>query len=167
MYLNAQYHNDFPFIKTIKGKANFPCLIKEDYIKTDKYQCRTCSKSPSGCDHTSVEYGPCMTDDVFRGNRCKYRTFAKDYEVISQGASTESVVIVDAALATYKNAYRDWPYLKNFSRGQQATVVTWKPCEYFNQLNIGRRASHTILNYSAFLSLKSAQRIVEPRDCMS
>jgi len=164
--LQAQYNTDFPFIKTVKGKGNFPCLIKENYIQTDKYECTTCSKFSSKCYHTAVDYGPCMTEEAFRREGCKYRTFPKHYEILNKGTAQESVVITQVALQRYKHDYDDWPLLKNFSQTQREKLVTWRPCEYFHQLHIGLLSSHTILNYSAFLSLKAAHRLVEPRECL-
>ena len=36
---------------------------------------------PNECFHTTVEYGHCMTNEFFKGDGCKYRTFAKDYKI--------------------------------------------------------------------------------------
>jgi len=36
------------------------------------------------CGHTTVEYGPCMTDETFSESGCRYRTFLKDYVVMNQ-----------------------------------------------------------------------------------
>jgi len=80
--LQAQYHNDFPFIAMIKGKCNFPCLVKEDFVNHGTYECNTCDNitgskrrkfsssfrgAPANtCNHTSVEYGLCLTDSAFK-----------------------------------------------------------------------------------------------------
>src|SRR5437867_5562262 len=40
--LQTQYCKDFPYLKAAKGKNNFPCLVKEDFIKNNTYQCRIC-----------------------------------------------------------------------------------------------------------------------------
>ena len=31
--LQTQYSKDFPYIKAAKGKNNFPCLLKQDFLK--------------------------------------------------------------------------------------------------------------------------------------
>jgi ATP-dependent DNA helicase DinG len=43
--LQTQYAKDFPFIKTAKGKSNFQCEVKEDFIKAGKYRCKGCSNA--------------------------------------------------------------------------------------------------------------------------
>lgn len=166
--LQAQYHNDFPFIKTVKGKRNFTCHVKQDYINIGKYQCKTCEKfSLEECQHTSVDYGPCLTDGSFKGQRCGYRTFAKAYEVINQGTVNEIVAIKSDSLATYKKTFHDSTYRKYLSSQKNSQQPPeWQPCGYFDQLNIGLRASQTILNYPAFLSLRAAQKLIEPREVM-
>ena len=77
--LQTQYSNDFPYLKAAKGKNNFPCLVKEDFIRNGIYKCGSCynTSDVNECYHTTVEYGPCMTDESFEGTGCKYRTFAK------------------------------------------------------------------------------------------
>ena len=117
--LQSKYANDFSYLKVAKGKSNFPCLVKEDFIREGKYRCKICL-SPAGlrqskslkevedlvtseCKHTSVEYGPCMTDEAFRDNGCKYRTFPKDYTVIKKGTKNESVFIPLVNIKDYRN----------------------------------------------------------------
>jgi Rad3-related DNA helicase len=114
-----------------------------------------------------------MTDEAFKSNGCKYRTFQKHYQILNKGTAHEDVIINPHSVAEYERAYNNWSYLKNFSSTSKidretttAEVIQWRLCDYFHQLNIGRLASHTILNYSAFLSLMGAQFITEPRDCL-
>ena len=40
--LQSQYANDFSYLKVVKGKSNFPCLVKEDFIRDGKYRCKIC-----------------------------------------------------------------------------------------------------------------------------
>ena len=44
----------------------------------------------SGCYHTSVDYGPCMSDDD-----CIYKTMVKDYQVIGKGTKEERVLLAE------------------------------------------------------------------------
>ena len=37
--LQTQYVNDFPFLRAVKGMNNFPCVVKEDFIKNETYGC--------------------------------------------------------------------------------------------------------------------------------
>ncbi|MGB6627230.1 MAG: DEAD/DEAH box helicase family protein, partial [Nitrososphaeraceae archaeon] len=84
--LQTQYSRDFPYLKVAKGKNNFACLVKEDFIRNGTYRCGSCASSDADeCYHTTVEYGPCMTDDSFRDSGCKYRTFTKDYKINKKG----------------------------------------------------------------------------------
>jgi ATP-dependent DNA helicase DinG len=66
--LQTQYSKDFPYLKVAKGKNNFACLVKEDFIRNGIYKCGSCynSSEVNECYHTTVEYGPCMTDDPLR-----------------------------------------------------------------------------------------------------
>ena len=55
--LQTQYSRDFPYLKVAKGKNNFPCLVKQDFIRNGLYQCGICvSDNANECYHTSVEY---------------------------------------------------------------------------------------------------------------
>jgi ATP-dependent DNA helicase DinG len=40
--LQTQYARDFPFLKVAKGKNNFLCAVKEDFIKSGAYRCGLC-----------------------------------------------------------------------------------------------------------------------------
>jgi ATP-dependent DNA helicase DinG len=56
--LQTQYARDFSFIRVAKGKSNFHCLVKEDFIKNGIYRCKSCFSVGDGkeCNHTTVEY---------------------------------------------------------------------------------------------------------------
>jgi len=61
--LQTQYCRDFPYLQAAKGKNNFTCLVKEDFIRNNNYRCGICvSDNASECYHMTVEYGPCMTN---------------------------------------------------------------------------------------------------------
>ena len=88
--LQTQYSRDFPFVRVAKGKNNFTCEVKDDFIRNGTYKCKSCGpvalghafrgRGRTACFHTSVEYGPCMSDDEFD---CKYKTMLKDYATIN------------------------------------------------------------------------------------
>ena len=146
--LQTQYSKDFPFIKTAKGKSNFPCLLKQDFVDNGTYRCGICvSDNPNECFHTTVDYGHCMTNEFFKGNGCKYRTFLKDYKLINERTKEEEIYIDKDAKQNYKKQFSDWSAIKNLKIARE-----WKPCEYFNQLNIALTSSHSIFNYSIFLA---------------
>ncbi len=179
--LQSQYANDFSYLKVAKGKSNFPCLVKEDFIREGKYRCKICLSSAgpyqskslkevedlviSECKHTTVEYGPCMTDEAFKDNGCKYRTFPRDYAVIKKGTRNESVFIPLVNIKNYRNNYSKWLHLKNFNTGD-SPITDWRACPYFDQLNIALSASHSIFNYSSFLALLPSKKNLLSRELL-
>jgi hypothetical protein len=99
--LQTQYARDFPYVRIAKGKNNFRCEVKDDFIKNHTFRCKPCGGLQSGCHHTSVDYGPCMSDKDFD---CKYKTSLKDYQVIGKGTKEERVLLVEGS---YQNAYSE------------------------------------------------------------
>ena len=160
--LQTQYFNDFSYVKAAKGKNNFPCLLKQDFVENGTYQCGTCASSyPNECYHTTVEYGNCMTDEAFKENGCKYRAFAKDYKVINERTKDEKIYIDNDTKHKYQKLHSEWlPISKLKMRSE------WKPCEYFNQLNIALASSHSIFNYSIFLAFLPYDKRMSERDLL-
>ena len=179
--LQSQYANDFSYLTVVKGKSNFPCLVKEDFLRDGKYRCKIClshevphqikateKEDPviiTGCKHTTVEYGPCMTDETFRDDGCKYRTFPKDYTVVKKGTKSESVFIPLVDIQNYQKDYSQWLHLKNF-KTSDSPITDWRACPYFDQLNIALNASHSIFNYSNFLALLPSKKNLLPRELL-
>jgi ATP-dependent DNA helicase DinG len=186
--LQTQYAKDFSYLRVAKGKNNFPCLVKEDFVREGNYRCKICFSPivPSQmltsaaaaaaaredvpineCKHTTVDYGPCMTDEDFRNNGCKYRTFLKDYAVAKKGTTEESVYIPSANIKNYQKGYSQWIHVKNLKVGASASgAAEWHPCPYFDQLNIALNASHSIFNYSNFLSLLPNTKSLPSRELL-
>ncbi|HYF98629.1 MAG TPA: ATP-dependent DNA helicase [Candidatus Saccharimonadales bacterium] len=160
--LQTQYSNDFPYVKAAKGKNNFPCLLKQDFVDNGTYQCGICASSnPSECYHTTVEYGHCMTNESFKEDGCKYRTFAKDYKIIYERTKDEKVYIDNDTAQAYQKQYSKWMPISKLNVQRQ-----WKPCEYFNQLNIALASSHSIFNYSIFLALLPYNKRLSERELL-
>ena len=147
--LQTQYARDFPFVKVAKGKNNFTCAVKDDFIRNGTYKCGLCVSKVNECHHTTAGHGPCMTNRSFMNDGCKYRTFPKHYKIINKGTKEENVIIDYDARNNYQKEYSQWPYLENLRPEQRE----WRACEYFHQLNIALASSHSILNYPMFLSL--------------
>ena len=147
--LQTQYARDFPFLKIAKGKNNFTCEVKEDFIRNGTYKCGLCISKVNECHHTTAGYGPCITTDSFKESGCKYRTFLKDYKIEIKGTRSEKVFINDETRNHYEDEYSQWLHLENL----RPELREWRPCEYFHQLNIALVSSHSILNYPMFLSL--------------
>jgi ATP-dependent DNA helicase DinG len=146
--LQTQYARDFPFLRVAKGKNNFICTVKDDFIKNGTFKCGSCiSNNVNECGHTTVDYGPCMGNEDFR--YCKYKTFPKDYKVSNKGTREEEVFIDYDAENYYKREYFQWSYPENLKE----ELRVWRPCEYYRQLNIALTSSHSIFNYPMFLSL--------------
>jgi ATP-dependent DNA helicase DinG len=142
--LQTQYARDFPFVRVAKGKNNFACEVKDDFIRNRTYKCKPCGLRMSACPHTTVEYGPCMSDDDFG---CNYKTLLKDYAAINKGTKEERIILAEGR---YRNNYFEWSHLNNL---KEDVIRDWRPCEYFHQLNIALAASHSILNYSMFFAI--------------
>ena len=147
--LQTQCARDFPFVRVAKGKNNFTCAVKNNFIINDTYRCGSCaSNNPNECYHTTADYGPCMSNENFRKGNCKYRTFLKDYKVNNKGTREEEVFINSNAKNHYQKEYSEWSHLKNL----RYHLRTLMPCEYYHQLNIALTSSHSIFNYSNFLA---------------
>jgi ATP-dependent DNA helicase DinG len=121
--LQAQYTRDFPFIREVKGKSNFICIIKDEM----------------GLDET-CNYGPCLKDD---GYDCIYKTKLGDYKVQGEGTKYETVELDHFAQKKYIDKMKSQPRIIQFD---------WKPCHYYHQKWIAVKSSHTIYNYKYFLS---------------
>ena len=148
--LQSQYARDFPFLRVAKGKNNFPCHVKEDFVRINKYRCGCCPPGTIGeCNHLSCDYGPCLHDETMEGPNCKYRTFLNDYSVLNAGKIDEKVLLGYEKQEYFKKQYSKWLHIKNLGHG----AGQWSPCEYFDQLSKAMVASHSIFNYSIFLSL--------------
>ncbi len=121
--LQTQYNRDFPYLSEVKGRNNFPCIVKEDMGIRE-----------------SCEYGPCLKDDDFD---CIYKTRMSDYDVKSEGTIYENVDINNYALKKYYDKAKEH---------SQLIKIEWKPCHYYHQKWISIKSSHTIYNYKYFLS---------------
>ncbi len=121
--LQTQYSRDFPYLYEVKGRNNFPCIVKEDMGINE-----------------SCEYGPCLKDEDYD---CLYKTRLSDYEVKSEGTIYENIDINKYALKKYHDKAK---------QHSQLVRIDWKPCIYYHQKWISMKSSHTIYNYKYFLS---------------
>ncbi|MDQ3967984.1 MAG: hypothetical protein M3275_06265, partial [Thermoproteota archaeon] len=102
--LQTQYRRDFPFIVDVKGRSNFPCIVKEDM----------------GLDE-SCNYGPCIKDESYD---CSYKTRLIDYKVEGQGTHHEIVKLDPFVERRYLEKMRSKPKLLD---------LDWRPCHYYHQ----------------------------------
>jgi ATP-dependent DNA helicase DinG len=160
--LQTQYTYDYGFLKVAKGKNNFQCRVKEDFMEAGKYLCTSCnSRSEIECRHTTCDYGPCLSDESMEGAGCRYRTFINDYKIDNKGRKNERIFISKEKLENYETEYSNWIHLKNFNIPRQ-----WSPCYYFDQLFQALKASHSIFNYSIFLSLLAKKSMIQQRELL-
>jgi ATP-dependent DNA helicase DinG len=160
--LQTQYTYDYGFLKVAKGKNNFQCRVKEDFMEAGKYLCTSCnSRSEIECRHTTCDYGPCLSDESMEGAGCRYRTFINDYKIDNKGRKNERIFISKEKLENYETEYSNWIHLKNFDIPRQ-----WSPCYYFDQLFQALKASHSIFNYSIFLSLLANKSMIQQRELL-
>ena len=183
--LQTQYTNDFPFLRAIKGMENYDCLVKEDFVLNETYECGQCKTIAANfreCRHRSVVYGPCRDgqpgfahiakDCGFCSGKngfhdgCRYRTYSEDYEVAYPNTDKEDISMSFSRKTEYQeySTLRDgldgWIQLANVSEQEAIEKRSqFTPCSYYDQLNKGRLASHTIFNYANFLIFTRAKKI--------
>jgi ATP-dependent DNA helicase DinG len=120
--LQTQYRRDFPFVVEVKGRSNFPCIVKEDMGLEE-----------------SCNYGPCIKDENYD---CSYKTRMIDYRVEEQGTLHEIVKLDPFAERKYLDKMRSKPRLVD---------LDWRPCHYYHQKWVGNHSTHTVYNYRYFL----------------
>jgi ATP-dependent DNA helicase DinG len=121
--LQSQYKRDFPYVVDVRGRSNFPCIVKEDM----------------GLDE-SCNYGPCIKDESYD---CAYKTRLTDYKVYDQGTVHELVKL---------DPYAERRYVDKMRSKIKLVELDWRPCHYYHQKWIGGQATHTVYNYRFFLS---------------
>jgi Rad3-related DNA helicase len=77
---------------------------------------------------------------------CEYKTKLKDYVLGNKGTKEERILFPSAR---NRENYSQWLHLENL---KEHVIQDWRPCKYFDQLNIALVASHSVLNYSMFLA---------------
>ena len=95
---------------------------------------------------------------------CRYRTHLDDYSVLDRYTLTETVYIDDSRLDQCQNWFKSswkindagdngyiWKHLDNLEKNGLRVRNNFVSCPYYDQLNIGLVASHTIFNYANFL----------------
>ncbi|MDQ3848572.1 MAG: DEAD/DEAH box helicase family protein, partial [Thermoproteota archaeon] len=121
--LQSQYRRDFPFVVDVKGRSNFPCIVKEDMGLEE-----------------SCNYGPCIKDDSYD---CSYKTRLSDYTVEGQNTLHELVKL---------DPFAERRYIEKIKSKPKLVELDWHPCHYYHQKWIGNHSSHTVYNYRYFLS---------------
>ena len=115
------------------------------------------------CSHTTVAYGPCLiSNNEIAKNGCIYKPSLSAYEVIDRGTKYEQVLMSNKIKEIYQHEYSKWLQTKDLKESRKE----WIPCGYYDQLNIAKNASHSILNYPMFLTLLPSEKIIAPREIL-
>jgi len=97
-------------------------FIETRLIDNWAYRCGICvSDNSNECFHATVEYGNCMTNEFFKSDGCKYRTFLKD-KLINERTKEEEIYIDKDAKRNYKKQFSDWSDIKDLKIQRE-----WKP----------------------------------------
>ena len=141
------------------------------------------------CRHITAAYGPCRDKntafahipkecnacsslkeyeegdgEIDFHNGCRYRTYPEDYEVIFANTDKEDVVMDSIVISEYQKYSTErggmdgWMHLENIDPTTNLRLA-FTPCEYYDQLNKGKLASHTIFNYANFLIFVRSKKI--------
>jgi hypothetical protein len=128
------------------------------------------------CNHKVVQYGPCRsrqrgyehktcelcmcrggvittTNNKFHSG-CRYRTYQEDYKIELKNSDDERIEISDLRMEEYQASFRItnkndgdfWIHTKNFVDFGNIRD-SFAACPYYDQLNKGILASHSIFNY--------------------
>ena len=134
--------------------------------------------SVNDCKHTSVNYGGCRIKgsglahlakncdacliskpggrEKFHDG-CRYRTWEEDYQISDRNGINENIFIPVRTSEAYlryatvidREKKSGWMHLLNIDPSKVRSQFT--PCGYYDQVNKGMIASHTIFNYANFL----------------
>ena len=151
--LQFQYANDFHYVKMARGKDNFICEVKDDFIKLGTYRCKTCDKFSSNtnknfeCTHTTVKYGTCMSKKDFE---CDYKMKLKYYHVVGRGTVNESVYLSQDEETRGRERH---DYSHDRDKPEPTRMKPGRVCKYFHEFNTSLTASHSVLNYAMFFAV--------------
>lgn len=133
--------------------------------------------NPDECDHKTVQYGPCRSGLTgYKHSRktckhcigrdsahsvkfhegCRYKTYPEDYTLALPNTYDEQVEISNQRREQYQAWYKNidknesWSHTMSFQNFEKIRD-TFTPCPYYDQLNKGIIASHSIFNYANFL----------------
>jgi ATP-dependent DNA helicase DinG len=158
-----------------------------DKCKINQVKNLTSINSIQECDHKAVSFGPCRDDqvgyhhftkecgkcvDIKAGVKkkpfiadfhdgCRYRTFKEDYEKTDPNTDYEDIILKSSRAEQYLkfSTNLNWVHMTNVANPAVFNVRTkeFTPCSYYDQLNKGIVASHTIFNYANFLIFQRFQ----------
>ncbi len=125
-------------------------------------------RSSDQIEHAHIKNGCPKCEDKCIGSKfhsgCRYRTYQEDYSVLNQNTVNETVFIDTLRLDAYRQWYKsngninadgkigyNWMHLNNLKKDKIRMEDQYQPCPYYDQLNRGLIASHSIFNYANFL----------------
>lgn len=153
------------------------------------------SNNLNECKHRRATHGPCrdgqpsyvhvrkhckVCNDRSSGfhDGCRYRTFLEDYDILNANSDKEEIFINGAQISAYqvhstlREGANSWSHLVNVTRPEVVEKRSqFLPCPYYDQLNKGLLASHSIFNYANFLIFVSIEnqirrRKIKPRNLL-
>jgi ATP-dependent DNA helicase DinG len=180
--LQEQYKNEYPEFFDIRGKSNFTCNFKDEALVKKSYKCGICHMSYDKCFHKFSSLAPCVTDDeIFKeideekgdGQKkivCPYYVEQEDYELnrieddINKRGLIQSITLSENKRQEMINDRLNGKFSlagnKSFTKRQKRQIVeNFKPCHYYDQLDIGLRADYTILNYANYILFTYMQKL--------
>lgn len=162
--LQTQYHRDFPFVKSVRGMDEHPCLVKEDFNNQKSFKCAECGSYATfdECEHKSVSYGPCRAklvgygptydeNDELMDRGCRYKPRLSDYEVIDDPQENKNTIAYDKQILYDEVTETSWSHFDHLdSHSKNLRLLNLNPCSYYDELDRGILSRHTIFNYSNF-----------------
>jgi ATP-dependent DNA helicase DinG len=123
-----------------------------------------CRSGDIGFKHEKNVCSICDMGVLYKGqfhNGCRYKTFSEDYSIKNQGTDKEDVFINPTRLEEYRkystnsdsnsSKLNSWMHFNGLKRkAMKKRKQSFTPCPYYDQLNKGIAASHSIFNYANF-----------------
>lgn len=162
------------------GKCGYAARYDECRHKSVGYgPCR--NSDQAGYAHIKIGCPKC--EDKCTGSKfhsgCRYRTYQEDYSVLNRNTVNEVVFIDNLHLEEYRQWYKStgeinadgeigysWMHLNNLEKDKIRGENQYQPCPYYDQLNRGLVASHSIFNYAnflIFLRMKNNSNMILPQ----
>lgn len=116
--LQTQYHNDFRWVLTAKGRPNFTCPILKD----------------KDAPYTTADHAPCLDSDY----RCDLKTRLKDYYKKNAGTKDESVYFDEASHAERYPDYSDGTMCAYYHQRNKALTASHSVLNYSMLLSLLR-----------------------------
>ena len=153
------------------SNENYRCAQCKEISSYDECRHKSVSYGPCragqiGYAHIRSECSKCRDRFIESNfhNGCRYRTYQEDYCVKNTNTSAEAVFIDNLRFDEFQKWCTStqlinmageigysWLHFNNLKCCRTTAENQFKPCPYYDQLNMGLIASHSIFNYANFL----------------